>query len=169
MSKESKMGIRKKIRSAYDHIDKDILLDFFMVFSRFEYALKTSDYISKAEGYIKIDWKNFIEKIKDNKLEEIKHPNEIDLFDERLKKQIIKENEIEWINFEDSKNPTKVECVIHRVITIRNNLFHGAKNTEHIGVNKKRDEKLLLYSIKAIQELVKLEGDVKYNFYDTLP
>jgi len=87
------------------------------------------------------------------------------LFDERLKKQIIKENEIEWINFEDSKNPTKVECVIHRVITIRNNLFHGAKNTEHIGVNKKRDEKLLLYSIKAIQELVKLEGDVKYNFY----
>lgn len=171
MSESKKMGIREKMRREYKHIDSTMILDFFIIFSRFEYALKSSGYIpDKKKSKPEIDWKNFKEEIKDEfKLEEVKHPNEMELFED-FKTQYIYKGTLKWREFNIDSTKSDAEIIIDIVKTIRNNLFHGAKNTEYCtGVDEKRDENLLLYGIKAIEKLIEAEKEVKTNFYYTLP
>lgn len=55
--------IRKKIRSSYSHINEVVILDFFMIYSRLEYALKKSDYSFQNGDKININWKKFKDKM----------------------------------------------------------------------------------------------------------
>jgi hypothetical protein len=50
MTKANKeIVIRRKIKNSFTHINRGVLLDFFMIYSRFEYALKKAGYIPESE------------------------------------------------------------------------------------------------------------------------
>ena len=46
-------------------IDADLLLDFFLVFSRVEYALKNGGFVKGDERRVDPDWDGFAASIKD--------------------------------------------------------------------------------------------------------
>lgn len=91
------------------------------------------------------------------------------MFRENLKKRVIKNNELKWNDFAINDEDNKIVTNIDLIKVIRNNLFHGHKHSEHIGLargDSDRDEKLLIYAIEVIQELLELDDKVKSKFYD---
>jgi len=166
-SDQEKMEIRERTREAYSHIDDDLILDFFIVFSRFEYALKEAGYIrsSKAE----VNWCDFIEKIEtDFSLGPLGNPKNMDLFKE-FKTQTICEDKLDWRDFKFNEDNSNANNVVNVIRTIRNNLFHGGKTSEFCsGLNKSRDEELMKYALKYIEILINSESNVRNHFYDTV-
>jgi hypothetical protein len=114
--------------------DKDLIFEFFAVFSRFEYALKRSGFIPKGkdsvpkDGDAKADWTTYelelrgqFAKIQDQEfLEACAY---ITL--EAPKKQVVEDGRLGW----EPANPHefKERDVLILLRRVRNNLFHGGK------------------------------------------
>jgi hypothetical protein len=124
--------------------DKEIALEFFAVFSRFECALKCCGYVTGREGKeAKPDWDKYADDLeKDSKLKkEIEEEAAKYILVEKPKKQIKKGKKLDWDDKADESGLKLIFILIRRV---RNNLFHGGKYKCQISpYDKRRDEKLI--------------------------
>jgi len=129
--------------------EKELIFNFFVTFSRFEYALKISGYMIENET-VWPDWKRFIE---ENYMNFDKNHSSIAksyeyLDSDPVKKQILDNSKnLGWKVSQRGEKDSDMEWAIKQVKTIRNNLFHGGK----IPFDPDRDSKLLLAGLDILE------------------
>lgn len=141
----------------YEDIEK-LAFDFFMIFSKFEYALKKAGYMS-GNNIVTVDWDRFARDYSSN----------FSICDDRAmkfllekppKKQSIKNDELIWKDSE-LKDKAEADRLLIFVRRVRNNLFHGGKHNDS---DIKRNIDLIRSCIDIIEECVKWDKDVKRHF-----
>lgn len=171
--REFKMQSNEMTKPLLQDISDSNLSDvvkFFLIFSRFEYALKQAGF-RKSDRRAEANWDCFSDRInvdlpsRKNKYDEFR--NAIDYLNgcpPRI--QIVKErNGTKLLDWKSSK-PTGSEA---RVLTeyirrVRNNLFHGGK----IPFDPKCDIPLINYATTVLKHLLELESasKVKNCYYN---
>ncbi len=140
-------------------VDRELLLDFFLLFSRFEYAIKASGYFKRHQPVpprypnAEPDWDRFAVSLRasftPNATDEIRRACEY-LFDSPPNQQIILHDALAWETPVRPNNETNIEFLLRMVRCVRNNLFHGGKYNiaEHEDVQ--RTEILLRSSLTIL-------------------
>lgn len=151
---KSTEGLRSTLKEAplpppYKKIDPELVTYFFLVFSRFEYALKRVGFVWKNnKGHVQSDWKKFARSIESDY-----EPHATQELSETVaylcswppQRQIVKEDgSLGWEAFRRKKNQTEVSWLLDTVKMVRNNLFHGVKHMEEPARNNKLLESSLI-------------------------
>jgi len=159
--------------------NRKILFDFFVVFSRFECALKATIKYSNKGNPIQPDWYSFAKVIRPafDDADKTKIQESIDYILEnppKVQKFNMLENKIKWSECSKTHNnkPELYKLVDH-IKTVRNNLFHGGKFTSVVydsdGAREiSRNEILLKHSMNILGKLVHLDSDVKNAFFEPI-
>lgn len=146
---ESKIAIDKYIDAISIH--KELLIEFFVVFSRFEYALKRARYC-KSNNAAMPDWDRFACECKELKSADVLRLKEVGsyLIEFPPRQQIFIDNCLSFapITFVDGTH--LVEKLIRYVKTVRNNLFHGGKYPGEYVEEPGRNPELLKSSIATL-------------------
>ena len=160
------------------NIDRNLVTDFFIVFSRFEYALKKTKYIkADRSGNAEPNWNSFI---KDNKahFESIEKSEELQRAIDYLKKYPPKKQVYKKISDGDETQkffladitPEKQEMkyLFTIIKVVRNNLFHGGKYPFSSLKEPARNTDLLRNSLIVLEVWLKLNKEVKILFFNRL-
>jgi hypothetical protein len=152
--------------------EKELAVEFFAVFSRFEYALKRAQCLKPGQN-VSADWDKFVEKrLKlDPDIVATIIKNADYLLKKPPKKQICKGKKIGWEL--PNKRPKPFDSDIYWIFDliriVRNNLFHGGKYPDNEWpIDPVRDTQLVKSSLAVLKACLKLEGDVKTYFYEGL-
>lgn len=148
---------------------RDTIIEFFAVFSRFEYSLKCAGYIEKDKSYVAADWDRFAEelnssfKMKLNRDTELKSAVDY-LIKNPPKKQINDNGTLSWSKA-DSWNEKKpiLEWLLLMIRRIRNNLFHGGKFSVGPVQDLARDQQLLECSLRILEKCLRLNAAPALN------
>lgn len=146
-------------------VDKMLLLEFFLVFSRFEYALKASGLfkrrtpdpprLSKAEP----DWDTFAIDLRDtfapNETEELREACRY-LQESPPNQQVIIGDDVAWKTSVHPVQEREIEFLLRMVRCVRNNLFHGGKYNIAIHEDRQRTEILLRSSLVILDACLNL-------------
>ena len=138
---------------------------FFIVFSRFEYALKANGYFSP---HAQPDWEKFISENSDrfnkekNKTlaESVKY-----IIDKPPKQQKVHDGTIIWDDHSMDINTPDVLKLVRYIRDIRNNLFHGGKFYGDYQPDVCRNSILLKSALFILEDLLELNVMVKTSFY----
>ena len=162
-------------RGAYSRLlalvtDRDLVFEFFAVFSRFEYALKRAGFLrqkDKAEP----DWSKFSESIrgrllpvKDTAFQAARKY----LLADPPKTQVIVADQLGWQDTVKGTGETDERYLLRLVATVRNNLFHGGKYPYPFGPvsDAARNRQLLESSIAVLECCLRLSPEVNLVFAD---
>lgn len=111
-------------------VHKDLITDFFILFSRFEYSLKrTETYAKGDQNEVKADWDKFAQ-VQDplfmpDNTPELKAA--VDYLEwNPPKKQVLKLGKLGWTDV-PKQNNERLKCLLLAIRRVRNNLFHGGK------------------------------------------
>jgi hypothetical protein len=140
-------------------IDKDLVLEFFCTFSRFEYALKRAEFVDNPRGFVVADWKCFETKLQTLGTDKcasvlkvceylLRHPP---------KKQVLREKRLAWTDEEDTSTPD-IKQVLRYVQSVRNNLFHGGKFSDGSIEEVARNKQLIQDSLAVLKAILGLPG-----------
>ena len=143
-------------------------VEFFLIFSRFEYALKRSGYVKENRGYIEADWSKFGKYIEPKtEFTEITEAKKY-LLERPPRKRILENGKLSWEAMNNLNND--VGSLIRIIKAVRNNLFHGGKYPNPVGPVKdlSRDKELIEHSITVLKHLLCLSPEVKGYYFDTL-
>jgi len=122
--------------------DKEIALEFFAVFSRFECALKCSEYVKGNNQRAEPDWDEYAKHLeKDSELKKEINEAAKYILDKPPQKQIIKSRMVQWDKAHNSESG--ILLIFKLIGRVRNNLFHGGKYKGQYTINNKRDEELV--------------------------
>ena len=145
----------------------NIIVEFFIIFSRFESALKAS---GCTNGSVKVsaNWDSFIERISNNfdpeRTEKLKNAVEY-LIQNPPKKQSIVNAELGWTNrFPQPNTLPPITQLNLSIRGVRNNLFHGGELNGNYQTDLSRDFTLITSSIIVLNEWLGLDETVKDYF-----
>jgi len=159
-------------------LNKSTLIEnFFLTFSRFEYALKASNFFKQPNPSVtnalrprdaQPDWDSFAVSLRqtfqndknDRLLEACEY-----IIESPPWKQVIINDALAWESPIRPEHETDIEFILRMVRCIRNNLFHGAKFNNEDFEQKERTKKLLDCSLIILQECLSLSARVK-DAYD---
>lgn len=150
-------------------IDRDLLLTFFVVFSKFEFALKNVGFLKMRgeERTADPDWDCFARSLKDtfkrNSSPELEKACGY-LLEDRPKKQVVVDGRLKWRNPELSESLTEVERLLLLVRRVRNNLVHGGKFSTEGFEDTNRQEQLLRNSLIVLDACRRLSPQVMDSF-----
>ena len=151
--------------------NKDIVFSYFVVYSRFEYALKRSDCIKKSRSGVSADWEKFIKNIKSlfdqNRTNDLsvavsyllENPPEIQEIDQACQLIFVP-------HITTTQGPIPLR-LYHCTRIVRNNLFHGGKYHDGPRKDMARDSELLRYCHIILQEFLYLDKALKGVFEET--
>ncbi|MCW9707931.1 hypothetical protein [Fodinibius salsisoli] len=148
--------------------DREIVFDFFVFYSRLEYALKKTPQFRKDEGYVEADWSEFKKSIKPifdaSKNKKLKKA--ADYLTDKPPRKI--EETSDGLEFRDASftEENSPENLIDIICVVRNNLFHGGKYVKEEVSDLARDEDLLENSLIILEEFVNSVKPVKEAFYN---
>lgn len=133
-------------------VDKDLVFEFFLYFSRFEYALKREGFCKSSRRAI-CDWDKFFSD-HSKQIHELclnsKYAKE--LIGAPPKKQINDNGNLGWSETNFSSEPTyKKLCFC--IKGIRNNLFHGGKFPEGPEEDVARNEVLIQAALNTLKKM----------------
>jgi len=162
---ESKIEIDKYIDATC--VDKELLLKFFVVFSRFEYALKRAKYCKNSEAAMP-DWEKFALACRALNPEDTLRLKEVGryLLDSPPEKQIYSANLLSFAPIYFTDGTHVAEKLIRYVKTVRNNLFHGGKYPEKPVAEISRNPKLLNSSIDTLVFFLETNEKLRELFVD---
>ncbi|WP_298221152.1 hypothetical protein [Flavobacterium sp.] len=143
-----------------------LIIDFFITFSRFECALKASNFVNGDEDRVTANWDTFIANIRPdfNKNINAQLTQAVDyLIQQPPKIQMIDNGQLGWRNrnFNDLQEINRLSLSIR---DIRNNLFHGGKFNGNYQEDISRNFILLKNSMIILNEWLNLNEQVKHNF-----
>jgi hypothetical protein len=147
--------------------DRQIVIDFFIVFSRFEYALKRRGYL--RNGKAEPDWRRFSERnakaFHPNAGNEIREAFDYFMNHPPEKQVVDSDGQLAWASkpLAGKSDLGKVADAIKRV---RNNLFHGGKFPSGPVSDPARASDLLRYSLRSFEAVIELDERVKDAFKD---
>jgi hypothetical protein len=140
-------------------VDRELLLEFFLVFSRVEYALKASGYFKRHQPVpprwpnAEPDWDRFAVSLRasfnPNATDDLRRACEY-LFDSPPNQQIILHDAVAWETPVRPHNETDIEFLLRMVRCVRNNLFHGGKYNIGVHEDVQRTERLLRSSLTIL-------------------
>ena len=143
--------------------------DFFVTFSRFEYAMKktgSEHYLTTGGGqWPKANWKKLIERSQEFNFENPRvRCAATFLYNNPPQQQCIINEKLDWQNYNAPPN----QKVLRAVTTVRNNLFHGGKYiptaSESRG-NNHRDQQLVKASLIVLQYCLEQDDHLHAIFY----
>ncbi len=151
----------------YKHIDKELVTRFFLVFSRFEYALKRSEFVwSNGEGHAQPRWRDFAKDLEScyNLHESPQLAEAVEyLFSRPPQRQVVKQDgSLGWGYLKRRENQTDIDWLLDIVRMVRNNLFHGGKHMEEPA----HDNRLLKSSLIVLAACLRWNPKVK-RVYET--
>lgn len=143
-----------------------LAFDFFYWFSRFEFALKENGYLKSRKVGAKAEagWIAFVEKWH---AQYTASTEASALLAEPPKQQIVSlDNGLCWEAVEFDKCGSELAKVILLLKTVRNNLFHGGKNSAAGWDDPQRTMFLVSSGIAVLNQLVQLSSlDSAYTRY----
>ena len=153
--------------------NENITFDFFIAFSRMEFALKHTGYaIGDRRRNAMADWDRFGEDNNEVFQEKLKNPENkllIEaanyLFVSPPKKLKFRNNELSWENRPPIGNKSLKEMLLI-IRAIRNNLFHGSKRLAIVEESRNRD--LLNFGLIILNECLNIDQNVRQKFLDDL-
>ena len=157
-------------------VDLELLLNFFLTFSRFEYALKASGLFKRTNSQrndalrppeAQPDWDTFAVSLRcvfqSDRTETLKQACEF-ILDSPPLKQVIINDAVSWETPVRPSHELDVEFLLRMVRCVRNNLFHGGKHNNEVHEDNERAEMLLKSSLTILDECLALAPNVKYAF-----
>jgi hypothetical protein len=162
-------------------VDKDLLFEFFLTFSRFEYALKESDFFKRLNTErtncfkppnAQPDWDRFAVSLRDSfsadKKDELREACEYIELSPPFR-QVIVNNDILWETPLRPEGENQIEFLLRLVRCFRNNLFHGGEYN-NLGIQEitERIEGLLKSSLIILKECLALSPAVSKAFYEAI-
>ena len=152
---------------------KDDIFEFFIIFSRFEFALKESGFLvdkSNAEA----SWDKFVSQYKDEFTvdEKIKSSYEyLTSAETRPNRQKTRKNtenpdEIStyWDTLNLDTNSPELKKATDVIKVIRNNLFHGGKYGDKTWSDLERTSLLVTHSVTMLLSIVNLDEHLQVYF-----
>jgi len=163
----------KQIDAGIDY-DKQKAYVFFIVFSRFEYALKNGGYCTKTntkDTKAKADWDRFGRDLRIIFNEY--SSKELDcavkyIVEGPPKLQTYDNNNLNWedSNRYENQNQSLIEWLLLMIRRIRNNLFHGGKYPNFPVEEPSRNWELIDNSLIILMSCIDLKENVKDYFYE---
>jgi len=158
-SRKIAKGLRRRL-----NFHPDLALDFFLVFSRFEFALKRAGFVRDGAKQALADWEKFAKALKKIDTSAVlkcctylrEHPP---------KKQVLDGGQLSWTL--PTRNGADIEKILLDVRTIRNNVFHGGKYGPGPVDEPLRDRQLIkdcLGVLGTLLELPDLPEGIRENF-----
>ena len=133
---------------------------FLAFFSRYEYALKANGFQVKNLKEAKADWDLFIIFL-DKQNTPVPHSLHQELA--YLRSQPVRKQMADGTWQEIPRN-TDWEWLLRSLTTIRNNLFHGGKQGSQKMLESPRDELLIDYGQKIMEEVLKVVPSIQPHF-----
>ena len=159
-------------------VDRELLLNFFVTFSRFEYALKASGLFKRTNPQrndpsrppeAQPDWDTFAVSLRYafqlDRTETLKWACEY-ILDSPPWKQLIIDDVPSWETPVRPCHALDVEFLLRMVRCVRNNLFHGGKHNNEVHEDIERTKMLLKSSLTILDECLALSPKVKSVFDD---
>lgn len=153
-------------------VNPELLLDFFLKFSRFEYALKASNFFQRRNDpsrplEAKPDWGSFAVSLRDafqpDKKDELRQACEY-ILDSPPWRQVVINDLVAWKSPVRLEHESDLEFLLRMVRCVRNNLFHGGKYNIEVHEETERTERLLKNSLIILNECLTLAPIVKQVF-----
>ena len=154
-------------------VNGELLLDFFLTFSRFEYALKNSGFFVKHADRpngpqpAEADWDTFAVSLRtvfdSSKSDEMREACRY-LLESPPNKQVIVNGAPAWETPTLGAAVSDVEFLIRAARIVRNNLFHGGKYNIELHETTERTEKLLHSTLVVINGCLALSPNVRQAY-----
>ncbi len=142
--------------------DKELIFSFFVIFSRFEYALKCAGFVRDVGRGAEVDWEAY-EKSITGKFSAIKNSFK-GLTNDPPRKQILGKTGLEWGIIKKNETKSYESYLLLLVKAVRNNLFHGGKYP-FVNIDEpSRNIELLKGSIEVINSCLRVSPNVKTLF-----
>lgn len=144
-------------------IDRDLVLDFFLVLSRMEFALKLAGYVTGNEKKVSPDWDKFG---KDIRVSFDRAPNETVsnalayYLSVPPDKQVLIDGRLDWIPAVPTDG-TEIERALILIRRVRNNLFHGGKYNSQAHTETARNQQLLEMGICILKQAMRILPNVQ--------
>lgn len=137
---------------------KDLVHRVFLVFSRFEFALKRSGFASQSRNRLDVKRKELAKKHSNSPLpsplpEDLSH-----LIENPPRRQKFEDGCLGWQEREVAPKNLTLEWLLDAAYIVRNNLFHGGKWTSL--QEPATDEKLLRAALAVIKLALELDKDL---------
>lgn len=149
------------------HMPPSLACQFLAIFSRMEYALKSTQYAIGNDSKIDPWWDRFANDI-DAKFLGISTTEVIEardyLLDHPPRKQTFKNEQITFVDQIINTSQTKTQQLLLMVRTIRNNLFHGGKYSPKGEHEAGRDCLLVQHSLTVLLACSRLDPTVQDSF-----
>ena len=145
---------------------RELCMEFFFMFSRFEYALKENGFHKKSKyKNAEPNWKQFLKKYRS-----IYAPSDEarNLMNNPPERHIVRDGSCQWEKISLTNFSSDLDKVVFILKTIRNNLFHGGKNSHSDWDNPARNTFLIKNAISVLGNLAslsELERDYWRNYY----
>jgi len=140
-------------------------LHFALVFSRFEYALKSSLVFARGnENSVEANWDMFakvLDKYFNPKRHEVLRKSVEYLCAHPPMKQVLLNSELRFEPFRSRENEPTLVRICDAIRVVRNNLFHGGKFETGPVIEPARDRDLLAASCTILEECIELSGVVE--------
>lgn len=153
--------------------EKEIALEFFATFSRFEHAIKYSKLCEdvRDNANAKADWDKYASGLPQEVKARIQGEANRYLLDKPPKKQIMKQGKVGWTSAD--RGHREITMWIFDLINIvRNNLFHGGKYRDsedsEDNPNPTRDTDLVNACLSILSICLEVENTVTDAFYSGL-
>ncbi len=149
-------------------IDRDLVADFFIVFARFEYALKRADYLICDKGSALPDWVDFAKK--NSGKFDLENSEVLEAMNYLLanppKRQVVQDGDLFFSDtkrYGNAKN-SDFEKLIDIIKGVRNNLFHGGKFPSGPADEPGRDTQLIQSAICLLERALEIDEGVQKAF-----
>ena len=157
-------AIRRAIRQLHE---KDAVIEFFVAFSRLEYALAEAGYVAGDCHRVQTDWDTFARAV-DRRFDRNATPELQQavtyILTQPPRKQIYVDGRVEW----SAAAPADTEPLLLRLLVlvrrVRNNLFHGDKLNYLLERYSERNLDLSRGSLTVLYCCVDLDDRVQTNF-----
>ena len=145
-----------------DPDDARLIFDFFIVFSRFEFALKRCGYLKGNSNQAEPDWNKFCNDFQ-GKYDKKVSPEFQSAWEYYTThppmKQVVKDDQIVWKENKQGSD-SEFRWILRSIRTVRNNLFHGGK----FPYDQVRDNALLFHGLMILNEVIKYDIKLERMF-----
>ncbi|USX27246.1 hypothetical protein NHH73_02795 [Oxalobacteraceae bacterium OTU3CINTB1] len=150
---------RDQLTAEVEHL----AFEFFFRFSRFEFALKENCYLEdEREGrQAKPGWSKFEKRFEEHYVLSDAGKHIIELSPQR--QVVAAHRALKFVPESFNDNPSDLSKVTRLLKNVRNNLFHGGKQTPVGWDNPARISLLLAVGIELLEELAKLDFEADYT------
>ena len=137
-------------------INRELVLEFFLVLSRMEFALKLVGFASGDDKKVSPDWDGFAKEVSESF--DWKANKEVEVaiccyLDHPPKKQVLRNGRLDWETAIPNSD-TEFERALVLVRRVRNNLFHGGKYNAQSHDETARNEELMRQGILILKAVM---------------